>query len=224
MAFDLAQPPKPPAPMPKTSVSLCSGKSANATSLNGTMGGLLFLVRSSGNSIWRGAFAPRSVASCRNGFAQVDPPAAPTVCGRGQCTFLCSPPARHDHAPYPCVAKVGVDRRGGSATAQETSLAALGLGDMRWTLGSVAAAVLASGFPIPTAQAIPVAGHKVPPLWSASVSRAAPRHCRWQHGQRVCWVPRGDADWYEHDANKLPFGTERWRDQMRRENRLGNPG
>jgi hypothetical protein len=95
---------------------------------------------------------------------------------------------------------------------------------MRWTLGSVAAAVLVSGFPIPTAQAIPVAGLKVPPLWTASVSRTAPRHCRWQHGQRVCWVPRSDGDWYEHDANKLPFGTERWRDQMRRENRLGNPG
>jgi len=29
--------------------------------------------------------------------------------------------------------------------------------------------------------------------------------------------------WYEHDANKLPFGSAIWRDQMLRENRR-NPG
>src|SRR5262249_41784641 len=27
--------------------------------------------------------------------------------------------------------------------------------------------------------------------------------------------------WYEHDANKLPFGSTRWWGQMRREGRLG---
>ena len=32
------------------------------------------------------------------------------------------------------------------------------------------------------------------------------------------------ADYYEHDSSKLRFGTQRWLEQMRRENRLGNPG
>ena len=49
-------------------------------------------------------------------------------------------------------------------------------------------------------------------------------------GQAACRAPRRPPGWaiptdyYVHDANKLPFGSERWRDQMRRENRLGNPG
>lgn len=30
-----------------------------------------------------------------------------------------------------------------------------------------------------------------------------------------------DPGWYEHDANKLPFGSMRWWEQMRREDRLG---
>ena len=51
-------------------------------------------------------------------------------------------------------------------------------------------------------------------------------------GQGPCRALRGapagsayaPSDYYVHDASKLPFGSERWRDQMRRENRLGNPG
>ena len=37
-------------------------------------------------------------------------------------------------------------------------------------------------------------------------------------------INNGTTDYYEHIADKLPFGSRRWRDQMRRENRLGNPG
>jgi hypothetical protein len=66
---------------------------------------------------------------------------------------------------------------------------------------------------------------------NGAVSPAATGPCWWRKGRRVCSVGRGTLegahvprDYYEHDANKLPFGTERWRDQMRRENRLGNPG
>ena len=73
------------------------------------------------------------------------------------------------------------------------------------------------------------------PRPAPSVSLTASRPCRWYKGQRLCPPARGSpgygfmggdrgGDYYEHDANKLPFGTERWRDQMRRENRLGNPG
>ena len=59
---------------------------------------------------------------------------------------------------------------------------------------------------------------------------------RWRRaagkGQGPCRALRGapagsayaPSDYYVHDASKLPFGSERWRDQMRRENRLGNPG
>ena len=65
--------------------------------------------------------------------------------------------------------------------------------------------------------------------WSGSLStpaaacrpRAPEGSCRAARPRRGPPAPR---DYYEHDANKLPFGTERWRDQMRRENRLGNPG
>jgi len=59
----------------------------------------------------------------------------------------------------------------------------------------------------------------------------AAAHCG-RRGQGACRAVRGTpggsayapSGYYEHDANKLPFGSERWRDQMRRENRLGNPG
>src|SRR5262245_51847008 len=95
----------------------------------------------------------------------------------------------------------------------------------------MAGVVLASGLISAAAQAIPAVS-QAPAAWASSVSAAASRPCRWQQGQRSCSTPRGGttgygftgSDYYEHDANKLPFGTERWRDQMRRENRLGNPG
>jgi hypothetical protein len=65
--------------------------------------------------------------------------------------------------------------------------------------------------------------------WSGSLSTPAacgPRTPEWscRAGPRPRQGPPAPRDYYEHDANKLPFGTERWRDQMRRENRLGNPG
>ena len=100
-----------------------------------------------------------------------------------------------------------------------------------WLTSAGVTGVVALGLMSPAAQAIPAVSLKASAAWAASVSAAASRPCRWQPGQRSCSTSRGPAgygftgsDYHEHDANKLPFGTERWRDQMRRENRLGNPG
>jgi hypothetical protein len=58
------------------------------------------------------------------------------------------------------------------------------------------------------------------------------RHCWREHGRRHCRSYGGPAtysyrsggsDYYEHDSNSLPYGSQRWWDQMLRENRL-NPG
>jgi hypothetical protein len=66
-----------------------------------------------------------------------------------------------------------------------------------------------------------------------SMDAIAYRRCLWRDGRRYCPPYIGarvhgfrspSSDYYEHEADKLPFGTRRWRDQMRRENRLGNPG
>ena len=98
----------------------------------------------------------------------------------------------------------------------------------------VSAAVVAAGVLADTAQALPVT------VAEAAVARAggdvhataseAAVGCR--RGQGDCRARPGapsrgfyaPSDYYVRDANKLPFGSERWRDQMRRENRLGNPG
>jgi hypothetical protein len=92
----------------------------------------------------------------------------------------------------------------------------------------VTAALLASGLPALAAQPVPTAAPKIAaPALLGNIS-ATSRHCGGRQGRRSC---RGDpdtgarhSDYFEYNANTLPFGTERWRDQMRRENRLGNPG
>jgi len=103
---------------------------------------------------------------------------------------------------------------------------------MRLRLQVVPAAMLAGGVLAGAAQA----GFELAQVGklaqaTGTVRPVAAGPCWWRRGQRVCSVrrPTWDGahmpqDYYEHDANKLPFGTERWRDQMRRENRLGNPG
>jgi hypothetical protein len=87
--------------------------------------------------------------------------------------------------------------------------------------GLVAAAMLASGLIADTAHAVAADTLKAAAdQRTGSVSTIASR-------RRTHREPRAynrSSDYYEHDANKLPFGTQRWRDQMRRENRLGNPG
>jgi hypothetical protein len=103
---------------------------------------------------------------------------------------------------------------------------------------AVVAAVLAypaSALPMSLAKgAVARAGAGVQPT-----AAGAPARCR--RGQGPCraglggssrgyyapiarTAPAAPSDYYVRDANKLPFGSERWRDQMRRENRLGNPG
>jgi hypothetical protein len=49
------------------------------------------------------------------------------------------------------------------------------------------------------------------------------RHCKWYGGPEAYQYRNGDSTYYVHDADRLPFGSQRWWDQMLRENRL-NPG
>ena len=102
---------------------------------------------------------------------------------------------------------------------------------MRLRLQFVPVAMVLFGVPVSAAHAGPVnAQAGALARSSGDVSPVAAR-CGGK-GQVPCRAlraaPAGSAyapsDYYVHDANKLPFGSERWRDQMRRENRLGNPG
>jgi hypothetical protein len=90
--------------------------------------------------------------------------------------------------------------------------------------GLVAAAILASGLIADAAHAVATEFLKAAAAQrTGSVSTIASR--RRAHREPLAYRFRSrSSDYYEHDANKLPFGTPRWRDQMRRENRLGNPG
>jgi hypothetical protein len=96
--------------------------------------------------------------------------------------------------------------------------------------GFVTAAILLLGMPASAAQPVPTVGLKAATSQlTGSVSTASP-HCWWRRGQRFCRAYgrarelNGRSDYFEYDAKTLPFGTERWLHQMRRENRLGNPG
>jgi len=103
-----------------------------------------------------------------------------------------------------------------------------------WIMG--AAGVLVAGAAATGAQAAPLARTFEPASAAASpLIEAAYRQCWTQHGKRHCTLhygPQvygysnrygGGGDYYEHDSNALPFGSQRWWDQMLRENRL-NPG
>jgi len=56
--------------------------------------------------------------------------------------------------------------------------------------------------------------------------RGGVRHCRsYRRGPAYGYHNgNGNGDYYEHDADRLPFGSSRWWDEMMRENRAGNPG
>lgn len=100
----------------------------------------------------------------------------------------------------------------------------------------IAAAVIALGIAI-AAQAAPTMSStgslRAAAGKTSGVDQAASR-CWRRDKQRQCTSlggPRArgyrnrDSDYYyEYDANKLPFGTQHWWDQMLRENRGGNPG
>ena len=61
----------------------------------------------------------------------------------------------------------------------------------------------------------------------ARLERVAARRCWWQQGRRHCHgraAARQTSDYYVRDADKLPYGTSRWWEEMLRENRAGNPG
>jgi hypothetical protein len=100
-----------------------------------------------------------------------------------------------------------------------------------WILGAVGPLVLVGM--VTTGQAASIAGFTrlvAAVTKPALVDQVASRHC-WRHnGTRHCtWgAPRaryrnGGSEYYEHDSDSLPFGSQRWWDQMLRENRL-NPG
>ena len=90
--------------------------------------------------------------------------------------------------------------------------------------GLVAASILTSGLIADTAHAVAADTlEAIAAQRTASVSTIASRR-RAHREPRVYGFRNRSSDYYEHDASKLPFGTRRWRDQMRRENRLGNPG
>ena len=88
--------------------------------------------------------------------------------------------------------------------------------------GLVAAAILASGLIADTAHAVAADILKVAAVQRMGSTIASRR--RAYREPPVYRFRNRSSDYYEHDASKLPFGTPRWRDQMRRENRLGNPG
>jgi hypothetical protein len=88
-------------------------------------------------------------------------------------------------------------------------------------LGSIATAAEAAPLDsaaLFSAVASPRAGH---------VETVADRHCWWQDGRRHCrsrTYRRQGSDYYERNADSLPYGTSRWWEEMLRENRAGNPG
>jgi hypothetical protein len=50
------------------------------------------------------------------------------------------------------------------------------------------------------------------------------RHCTWQSGRRVYGNRDSSSSYYEHDPDKLAFGSQRWWEEMLRQNRAGNSG
>jgi hypothetical protein len=63
----------------------------------------------------------------------------------------------------------------------------------------------------------------------APVETVASRRCSWRNGKQRCIFDRAtrpapSSDYQQYWADKLPFGTSTWWDQMLRENRGGNSG
>jgi hypothetical protein len=90
--------------------------------------------------------------------------------------------------------------------------------------GLVAATILASGLIADTAHAVATDILKTAAVRHAESASMIASRRRAYREPPVYRFRNRSSDYYEHDASKLPFGTPRWRDQMRRENRLGNPG
>jgi hypothetical protein len=100
-----------------------------------------------------------------------------------------------------------------------------------WIMGTAGPLVLSI---ISTAaQAVPITNSVADLRTTATadpVVEAAFRHCRRHNGRRHCtWHggPRAygyHGGYYEHDPDQLPYGSQRWWDEMLRENRAGNPG
>jgi hypothetical protein len=140
------------------------------------------------------------------------------------CTLDRTPPAPH-------LKENTVAPRAKLAAASETFAGSLGEFAMWLRLQFVPVVMLLLGAPLGVAEAAPVAIGNGALVRSSGSAEEVAAHCG-RRGQGACRTLRGGpadrayapGDYYEHDANKLPFGSERWRDQMRRENRLGNPG
>jgi hypothetical protein len=86
------------------------------------------------------------------------------------------------------------------------------------------------------AQAAPLtraAGDQAAAGVSSGVTTVASRRCWRHHGKQHCsgygvqhrvYRYSGESKYYEHDSNHLPFGSQRWWEQMQRENRFGGGG
>lgn len=100
----------------------------------------------------------------------------------------------------------------------------------RWPVRSLAA--LAGSMMVTAAQAGPLNSAGIGSIASSpsaarDVTAVASRRCWRQHGVMHCRNRpsiRSSGGYYVRDADKLPFGTSIWWEQMMRENRAGNPG
>jgi hypothetical protein len=61
------------------------------------------------------------------------------------------------------------------------------------------------------------------PAGAATYKKKHKRYSNQYERSYAARVARSSSEdgYYEHDANKLPFGSQRWWDQMQREGRLG---
>jgi hypothetical protein len=107
---------------------------------------------------------------------------------------------------------------------------------MTWThFSGIASAAIALGI-ASSAQAAPIASSTsslraaagkisgVDQTASRCGQRSRQGHCARYGGPQARGNRNRNGDYYEYDANKLPYGSQRWWDQMLRENRGGNPG
>jgi len=96
-------------------------------------------------------------------------------------------------------------------------------------LGMVLATGIAAAHAAPLVRA---ASEVRAPTGQFSPLQAAYRHCWTHNGRRHCtshsprraYGPGSYSAYYEHIPEKLPYGSQRWWDEMVRENRGGNGG
>jgi hypothetical protein len=103
----------------------------------------------------------------------------------------------------------------------------------KWLIGATSALVVALVTRTPLAAPITNPADLAVTAGEASIiNEAASRRCWWHNGKRHCarysrphaYRYRNTETYEEFIAEKRPFGTSSWWEQMQRENRAGNPG